>query len=359
VTNNDPIVQLDDQQKKVLPRIQKLLKVYDHGQHSDNEHILREAEEALRMAQELLVAYNLSADLVGQGDDNGVREEQKLAGGARSYERDLWRAVAKLNFVLYFTSGETKVTAYKRKRADGSMYIDREEKYQHLHRLVGRKVNVVSTIAMARYLEEAIERLVEERIGPDNARERWSKFNVTFREGAASAVTDKLYRRRQKLLDEDARKQREAEEKARQGSMAGVSTSTALTIGSHTQAELDANKDFANGWEPGTTAENRARWQAEQAARAERERLAREAHVRWCEENPEEARAMAEEQRREQEEAEKREARNARRRTGSSRWTKADEAWAERRQAFTMGAEAAERISIDQQMDRAKRPALG
>jgi hypothetical protein len=357
--SNDPITQLDDQQKKVLPRIEALLRLYDKGKNSEQPHTLAEAESAMAKAQELLVAYNLSADMVGQGGDDGVREEQKLEGGGRQYERDLWRAVAELNFCLYFSSGETRVTAYKRIRADGSKYIDREEKYQHLHRLVGRKVNVLSTIAMAQYLQEAVERLVDERIGPDNARERWSRFNIRFREGAASTVTEKLNQRRGELVEAEERRQREAEEKARQAGMAGVSTSTALTISSHVQAEKDANNDFAQGWELGRTAENRARWQAEQAARAEQARLSREAHVRWCEENPEEARAMEEAAQKEREEAEKREARNARRRTGYTRWTKSDDRWQEDRQAFKMGAVAGEKISIDQQMNRGKREALG
>lgn len=356
MSGNDPITQLDDQQRKVLPRIEMLLKKYDHGKNSDDEGILNEAAASLAKAQELLVAYNLSADLVGQGGEDGVREEQKLEGGARDYERSLWRAVAELNFVLYFLSGETQVTAYKRTRGDGSKYIERVEKYQHLHRLVGRKVNVMSTVAMAKYLEQAIERLVEERIGPDNARERWSRFNIVFREGAASTVTDKLARRRQEILNEEQRKRHETEEAARQAGMAGMSTSTALTVGSHTQAELDANNDFARGWEPGKTAENRAQWQAEQAARAERERLAREAHVQWCKDNPEEARRLEEEAQKEREAEEKREARNAKRRRGYYRWTQADERRDAEGQAFTMGARAAEKIRIDQQMER-KNPA--
>lgn len=359
MSGNDPITQLDDEQLKVLPRIEKLLKLWDKGQHSEDEHTLKEAHSALAKAQELLVAYNLSADLVGQGGEDGVREEQKLEGGGRDYERDLWRAVAELNFCLYFRSGRTNVTAYKRTRGDGSKYIERVEKYQHLHRLVGRKVNVLSTVNMARYLEQAIERLVDERIGTDN-RERWMRHNIVFREGAASTVVEKLQQRRQELLNEEVRKRHEAEEKARQEGMSGVSTSTALTLSSHTQAELDANRDFANGWEPGTTAQRRAEWQAEQAAKAERERLAREAHVQWCKDNPEEARALEEEARREREEDEKREARNAKRRKGySDRWTQADEKAYTERQYFAMGAKAAEKISIDQQADHKKRAALG
>lgn len=360
MSGKDPIIELDDQQKKVLPRIEKLLKTFDKGKNSEDQHILNEAHSAMAKAQELLVAYNLSADLVGQGGEDGVREEQKLEAGGRDYERDLWRAVAELNFVLYFRSGETKVTAYKRTRGDGSKYIEREERYQHLHRLVGRKVNVLSTINMARYLEQAIERLVDERVGMDSGRERWMRHNIVFREGAASTVTDKLYQRRQELLDEEAQKQRDAEEAARQAGMAGASTSTALTLSSHTQAELDANNDFARGWEPGKTAQRRAEWQAEQAARAERERLAREAHVQWCKDNPEEARALEEEAQREREEDEKREARNAKRRKGySDRWTQADEKAYTERQYFRMGAEAAEKISIDQQAEHKKRPSLG
>lgn len=351
MSNTDMVTELDDQQKKVLPRIEALLRLYDKSKGSDKPHDLKEAESALAKAQELLVAYNLSADLVGQGDDNGVREEQKLEGGARQYERDLWRAVAELNFCLYFGSGTTKVTAYKRTRADGSKYIDREEKYQHLHRLVGRKVNVMATINMAQYLEEAIERLVDERIGPDSAGERWRRHNIVFREGAASTVTHKLYVRRREIIAEDKRKQREAEEAAQRAGAAGVSTSTALTVASHAQAEKDANEDHAYGLAPGTTAAERAQWQAQQAAQAEENKRAREAHVRWCEENPEEARAQAEAQRKEQEADEKRAARNAARRTGGSfRWTQADERREEERSWHAAGRRAGEKISIDQQV---------
>ncbi len=347
----DGITQLDDQQKKVLPRIEALLRLYDKSKDSENEHDLNEAASALAKAQELLVAYNLSADLIGQGGDDGVREEQKLEGGARMYERDLWRAVAELNFCLYFSSRTRKVTAFKRARPDGSKYIHRDEKIIPIHRLVGRKVNVMATVNMAKYLEEAIERLVEERTGGDGM-QRWSRFNVQFREGAASTVTNKLYQRRQEIIAEDERKALDAAETARQAGMAGVSTSTALTVATHAQAEQDANKDHANGWEPGTTASKRAQWQADQAAAAERAARAREAHTRWCEENPEEARAQAEAARKEREEAEKREARNAKRRTGGySRWTKADDRREEDYQAYAMGAKAGQKISIDQQVN--------
>lgn len=355
---SDGITQLDDQQKKVLPRIEMLLKKYDLGKDSEDQGILNEAASALAKAQELLVAYNLSADLIGQGGDEGTREEQKLEGGGRQYERDLWRAVAELNFCLYFSSRQRQVTAYKRTRPDGSKYIYRDEKIVPVHRLVGRKVNVMATVQMARYLEDAIERLVTERIG-DNGRERWSRFNVQFREGAASTVTGKLYDRRQEIVTEDQRKAKEAEDRAREAAMSGVSTSTALTVASHAQAEKDANNDFANGWEPGKTAALRAEWQAKQAAEAERARQAREAHTQWLKDNPEEARRLEEEAEKERRAAEKREARNAARRKDSYRWTQADERRSEDYQAYKMGARAAEKISIDQQVGAKSAGKLG
>lgn len=355
---SDGITELDEGQRKVLPRIEALLRLADKGRDSDDPATANEAASAAAKAQELLVAYNLSADMLGQGGDDGVREEQKLEGGYRDYERDLWRGVAELNFCLYFASGTYQVTAYKRTRPDGSKYVDRERKYQHLHRLVGRKVNVLSTVNMARYLEAAIERLVDERIGPDSANQRWHRHNIAFREGAASIITNKLYERRRQLVAEEERKRREAEERAQQEGT--VTTGTALTIATHQQQEEDANEDFANGWEPGTTATKRAEWQARMAARAERERQAREEHVRWCEENPEEARRMEEEQRKEREAAEKREARNAKRRTGrSQRWTKADERAWEEQSHYSAGREAGRSISIDQQADHKPAPKIG
>jgi hypothetical protein len=360
MSNTDMVTELDDQQKKVLPRIEALLRLYDKGKESEDVGTLNEAHSALAKAQELLVAYNLSADLVAQGSEDGVREEQKLTGGARQYERDLWNAVAELNFCMYFSSGENKVTAYKRERPDGSKYMHREEKWQPLHRLVGRKVNVMATINMARYLEQAIERLVDERIGMDSAGRRWGRENIVFREGAASTITNKLYQRRREILRDEERKRREAEEKAQQAGGAGVSTSTALTVASHAQAEKDANNDHANGWEPGKTASLRAQWQAEQAAQAEANKRAREAHTRWCEENPEEARAMAEARRKEEEEAEKREARNAKRRTGREwRWTKADDRREEERSYYESGRRAGEKVNIDQQMGGGAKGSLG
>lgn len=272
MSDTDGITELDDQQKRVLPRIEALLRLADKGRDSDDPATANEAASAAAKAQELLVAYNLSADLLGQGSEDGVREEQKLTGGYREFERDLWRAVAQLNFCLYFSSGEHQVTAYKRTRPDGSVkYVERERKYRHLHRLVGRKVNVISTVNMARYLEDAIERLVDERIGLDSANQRWHRHNIAFREGAASVITNKLYERRRQLVAEEEQKRRDAEERAQQEG--AVNTGTALTIATHEQQEKDANNDFARGWEPGTTAQKRAEWQAEMAARAERDRL--------------------------------------------------------------------------------------
>jgi hypothetical protein len=363
--NNDPVKELDEGQKNVLRKIEALLRVADKGKDSDDPHTATEAASAAAKAQELLVAYNLDASMVGGSDDGGTREEQKLRGGFYLYQRQLWASVAELNFCLHFMSGGYHRWTVTKRYPDGSKRQEPRSKWEQRHRLIGRKVNVRSTISMATYLQGAIERLVTERLGddPDANRARWSQRNVIFREGAAEVIREKLAERRRHLLTEERRKQAEAEAAAERAGRADVSTSTALTIASVVQTEADANRDFRFGLEPGTTARQRAEKAARLAAEAERRRHAEQAYTRWAAAHPEEARAQEEARRKEEEkrdrEEEARERRNAARRTGGGGgWTREDEKRYSNRDAYYAGRDAAENISLDQQMDSKTKGAL-
>lgn len=330
----DPVTELDDGQRKVLPKIEALLRLADKAKNSSPA----EAASAAAKAQELLIAYNLDAGMVDANGSDGRREEQKFDGGFYRYARDLWQGVADLNFCLHFVSGEyvTKRTIVR--EFDGTRRSVTKPTWTKRHRLIGKHVNVLATQQMALYLIQTIERLAMNFVHND-PKMRVSKRAMSFREGAASTVVNALYDRRRHLMREEQRVAREAAEAAERAGRAGVSTSTALTISSVRQTEADANADFING--EGWSARRRAQRAAEAQARQEAEA----AYTQWAEANPEEARAAAEKERKEEEARERRRDRYVPRGgyRGNIRNERDDG-------AYYAGRAAAKAISLDQQM---------
>lgn len=273
--------ELDADQLKILEKIEKLFRL------AAKSGTPEEAASATAKAQELLVAYNLDAELVGKtgASADAKREQQKIKGGMYTYQQYLWHAVSELNFCYHWVQQEPeKVTKY-RTAWDGS-----KQSYQHTymrnrHVIVGRRVNARLTLTMGQYLEGAIERFVAERF-PLNS-QRFMREAVAFREGMADELYWRLVEKRRALIKE------EEERRHRDAAAAGVSTSQALTIGSFAEQEKDANLDFlyGEGWS--------AKKRAERVARADAERRAEEEYTRWAAANPEEARK--EEKRREKE----------------------------------------------------------
>lgn len=321
--------ELSDDQRKVLGLIEKLLRLADKNPNPE------EAASAAAKAQELLLAHNLSADLVGQGADSGRREEQRVRGGFYQYQRDLWSAVAELNFCFHFMSGGW-IEVNKRTKG-GHRYVD--TRWEPRHRLIGRVHNVTATKAMSTYLEQAIERLVEERIAGQNNL-RFSRFAVSFREGAADDIISRVWQKRQHQLSEERRQRQEAADRAAEAGRKGVSTETAVTIASLTQSEHDANRDFLMG-EPGYSARKRAERAAEAAARV----AAEAEYTRWAAENPEEARQQEAARRAEAEKA----ASRSTRRSSSGPAPKAVD-----RSAYYAGRDAARSIGLDPQASATK-----
>lgn len=321
------LMNLDEGQMAILAKVEKLFKL---AAKNPNEH---EAANAAAKAQELLTAYNLDASMVdadGQAD-SGARMDEKFKSGIYKYQRDMWNRVADLNFCLYWSYPKRKWREKGRRNADGYRWTERVLSRTIEARIVGRKVNVMSTRMMAEYLLGTIERLSNERFANH---QRFTSEAVAYREGMAYSVENKLWDRRMELAAEERKKREEADAKAREG----VSTSNALTIAGYSEAERDANYDaiYGEGW----SAEGRAR----RAAQAEAERAAEETYTRWAEANPEEARKEAEKAEKERQKEEKRE-RNRTPRT--SRPSASD-----RRQessAFWQGVDKGKSISIDQQ----------
>jgi hypothetical protein len=298
----------------VVERIQKILAL---GRRGGTE---AEAAAAMAKAQKLLEEHNLTLAQVDQAQQGTARrEELAQAGGMYHYQRELWQAVAQLNFCIYFRHGE-----WIKKRG--------RNRWRSKHCFVGRVVNTRSTMAMGTYLEGEIERLCRERlrarvqgwsIDATEQSQYFSSWAVAFREGVSDRVIRKLAaRRRQRLADEAERAKKAAE-------ASGFSTSTALTLADVEDREYQANYDHVMG--EGAYAKKMADRAAEAAERAAEEK----AWAEYAAAHPEEARKKEAEMRKQ-------------RRTSSGRAPK------ERRidmGGYRAGLEAGESVSIDPQAE--------
>lgn len=326
---------LSAEQQGIIDKVEKLLRLAGRNPSE------AEAASAMAKAQEILAAYNLDIGTVEANgtEGRGRREDAKQRGGMYEYQRELYSAVAQLNFCLHFTYRrwrEREVRDYRRE--DGTWRMRAVGGYVYETRLVGRRVNVLATQQMFAYISGTIERLTRERLherDPDRPNTQlWSRWAVSFREGIAEKVVDKVRERRQLQLTAEQEAARAASERA----MSGASTATSLTLASLARAEEDANQDFIHG--EGYSARRR-----EQRARAADAARREEAdYTRWAEEHPKEARA----------EAERAERRAAREGCGPAAREKD---WG----AYRAGREAGEAVGIDPQAegDSAQRRRIG
>lgn len=236
--------ELSTEQLSVIEKVQKLLAL---AGNNPNEH---EAAAASAKAMALLEAYNLDMMLVERNSGKtGKREDTKFMGGLYPWQRQLWNAVAELHFCKYwYIKGLSKGQTYQ-------------------HRVLGRHENVVSTRVMSEYLQQTIERLAREWAG--HGSQYFTKSAVSYRDGMAARLVERLQRLRQERLDADERKRREDATRARHP---GAAPSTALVLADVVQMEEDLNNDhlYGEGWSAKQRA-NRARWQAEAQAELDKQ----------------------------------------------------------------------------------------
>lgn len=300
--------------QKALDRAMKVLELARRQKGNEAE-----AEVAAAKFQELLVKYNLDAAQVeaAGGKTSGKREERKVRGGFYKHQADLWAWAAEINFCLYWCIS----------------YWDRENGYkrQKRHELVGRTHNVAATIALAEYLEEAIERVVMDELHNDN-RMRFSNFAVSMRKGMAAKLCNKMYERREHLLSEEKVARQKAEDAARRAAAAGASTSMEVSLADFSKTERDANLDHVMG--EGYSAKKAA----ERAQRAQQKAREDAEYAAWAAANPEEARKKEEERRIEREKRDKRRSRGSRADDNTNYI------------AFNRGYAKAEEIGLDPQM---------
>lgn len=320
---------LSDEQQSVLEKVEKLLRL---ASKNPNE---AEAASAQAKAQDLLNAYNLDLAAVEEhGGGEGKRLKEELEGGRFEWQRDLWKVVGQLNFCIVWHENNFVASPIGRI----TDYVKIGDSWRHMRgvhlsqfRIVGRRVNVAATKAMATYLQDVCDRLAKEecKANGEKISGRWAN---SFREGVAARIMGKVWERADQVMAEEAKKTMDAAHAKYDPN--NVSLSKAVTLSSHKRAENDANVDFIYG--EGTS----AKWAAERAEKAAAKKAADDEYTRWAAANPEEA---AKEERRRERECEKAERRHAR----SDRF-KGDIG------AYFAGYDKAKDVSIDRQAEGRK-----
>lgn len=324
--------------QKVVEQIRKLMA------HAAGTTNMEESATFTAKAQEMLLKHNLDAALIeqAQGRIDGKREDAKLDGGFYLFQRELYEAVAKLNFCMYFTEDYVTVRDKTIKRGKARyrydpktgdyikgqrIYAKGDKVIKKRHRIIGRQVNTAATQSMATYIEQSIERIIRDRLAQGGGKidfsQLYSNWGISFREGAVSVLVEKIESRRRLQIKAEEAKRRAAEKTA----MGKASSATGLTIADLTKSEEAANYDFVYGegaWAEGLAMEARAaaRWKKELDRRA---KLAKD--------DPAKAKAEEEERRKE-----------SRGRSWSGPRERSKDY-----SAYRAGHEAADRISIDPQ----------
>lgn len=281
-------------------RIAKLLALANDGRGNENEAAVASAK-----VQALLAEYNLELSQIVETpetvDPEAVRAKHDDALTATfDWQAKLLDRIASNNFVM-------KVANWRDIDANVRSYS-----------LIGRRVNVVTTIQVYNYLTAAIERLCP-------FADRRTKAHRSWKDGCADRLRERLW------------EQRAESERASKTTPRGDGSS--LVLSDVYSTEDDLNIDLYYGYEPGTTARERAEREARWARELEERRNAPVV--------AEPVRIETEAQRRKREAKEKAE---------SDRYWKRyerDQARAAAkvdRDAYAMGANAGSQISLDRQI---------
>lgn len=232
---------------KAVTLIHKLLALARDGGATESE-----AERAMAKAQELMAEHNLSmATLEAKGGaKEGRVRNQESENLLYAWKRELLERIAKVNFCHI-------AIIYKTNRANQQIGGGYE--------VIGRESNVAAVRNMFDYLLQTVERLVVDEFGL-SPQDRYSKSAHSFRTGCCDRLKERLQQRFDDAIEEQSRKAREANVAAKHPA-AATGNALVVVMEDFKQAEDDLNNDFINSFEPGTTAQRRAEYQAEQDAR--------------------------------------------------------------------------------------------
>jgi hypothetical protein len=320
--------------EKIVERVRKLLAL---AKNNPNE---AEAASAAAKAQELLEAYNLEMSDTHKDARGPQRSDRRKDGGLYKWQRNIWNGVARLNFCHYISI---------RGLSAGSQYE---------HRVIGSHANVLTTELMAQYLQDTVEQLAQRWANDNRLKSVFVREAIAYREGMADRISNKLWERRNKILEEEQTRIREeaAQRHARNEADPGTS---ALTLVEIISTEADFNNDYLNGWELGTTAKNRhdseIRWKAYQAEQEKK----RAAYEEWAKLHPEEAARLEAKALREELEREARDAkRRSKFRSVRSRKLTPEEERA-RLPSYDEGYDKGREVGIDRQVNETKQERIG
>lgn len=303
--------------RKTLDKIRKLLNLAKDGAATEGE-----ASVAMEKAREIMAANNLTMAQLEAAGQAGGEGSSRLKGGMKGkalykYQQALMATVCDTNFCAALLD-----TKWNGRRAIDTGYT-----------IIGREANVVAAINMFEYLNASLERIVTSHLESNS--QRLSRWAVSFKEGAAQRLAERLRERHQEELARQsaaARAQREA---------APTAGALVVVMEDFAQAEADANYEHRMGWEPGEAARRRAERDKRLAEHARRE---------------EERRANLTEEERAAEDAE----REKNRAKWEAKWDRAnDRYWANKDVgAYFQGREEADQIGLDAQVSRSRQAAL-
>lgn len=233
----------------VLNKIQKLLNLAKDGGATEGE-----AAAAMEKAQAIMAENNLTMATM---EASGKSADGKIDGAKRTKTTKQGKALYKYQQRLMATVAYTNFCAVMiTQKWNGKRYMDSG------YVLVGREANVAAAYHEFDYLNASLERILTPFIASNS--ERLSRKSLSFKEGAATRLGERLYQRHAERLREQA-------EDAR-----AHATENALVVimEDYAQTESDFNNDLANGWESGTTARRREEsairqraWKAKEDAR--------------------------------------------------------------------------------------------
>lgn len=243
---------MTDALDKTVTLIRKLLALANDDGAGEHEAAL-----ALSKAQQLMQNANLTfAALEARGETTEGSRRTKEGIESRTpyaWHRKLMVGIARLNSVWC----EVRFRKLAHTRAfDG-------------YDLIGREANIASTRVMHEYLLQAVERVARAHVGGDAAK-FFTKYAHQFKDGCADRLVERMQDRHDQLLTEQEREARETKARQSHPSYLG-GNALVVVMRDYYATEDDLNNDMRNGWDPGTTANNRAdmeaRYQAQKVAR--------------------------------------------------------------------------------------------
>lgn len=217
-------------QDNIIEKIKKLFAMAQRHVNNDGSSNEAEASAAMARAQELLAKYNLDLKAV---EDAQVKDAQAVPGGPREktqinrsaqyrWQQEFWSALAKANYCWHWV-----VTVQEEHY---SSRTGRDYRNAKRHVILGSAANVAAVTVMGEYLTEVIERLL-----PYKANERLSRSALSWREGCAQRLIERIEEKLAQMKREGVR------------DAAGNVTCTALAVQDLHEKEYAANYDAQYG----------------------------------------------------------------------------------------------------------------